>query len=116
MSEESRTRFIAALDLVDQELYRMGFQRHTIEKQGFATWVTYTRADVQVQFACAPPKYHIEMFLSIGSVTYELAELMKKHVTEEWMQIKELKTHKGDALSAEAQWHVALLRVALPEM
>lgn len=101
---------------MEPELQRMGFHREAIEKQGYTTWLTYERPGVKVEFACGPAEYHIEMFVRVGSLTYELADLMKKKRIAEWVYTQKLRGSGDDPLPAEAEWFVALLREVLLEL
>jgi hypothetical protein len=116
MSAETRQRFIEAMKRVEPELGRMGFRAGAHEEQGFATWMMYSRPGTALQFVCAPAGYQIEMFLRIGGVTYELADLMENERIAEWVSTNKLSSVQGDSLAAEAEWYAALLRIALAEL
>ena len=116
MSLDTRKRFVAALAAIEPDLEALGFRRRAIEEQGFATWLMYSRPDVDVEFVCGPPEYHIDMLIRVGQATYELADLMKRRPIGDWMTEHELKSNQQDALRSEAEWFGALLRVVLARL
>src|ERR1700761_7769147 len=78
--------FLEGLEKADGLLLAMGFERHSIEKQGYyAFFVQYKCVNSSIEFVFGPPEYHVSMVIYTSRGKFEFKDLLQIPIIAEWV-------------------------------